>query len=166
MVAPRNCRAIRRAWSWRRNGGEYPVDELIGVDALRFGFEARDDAMPQRVVRDAANVVGGDEVATVQPCNGATALIEGDGAAWTRTVVEPTDEIGLIQTRLAGRHDELDQIFLDTGRHVLFDDLPARLEYVVGIEAYRCGCIAFADGFGAHQARESRVRPRHLGSRL
>jgi len=65
--------------SWSGNGSEYPVDELVGVHALRFGFEAGDDAMAQRVVRDAAHVVRRDEIAAVEPRNGAAALVERDG---------------------------------------------------------------------------------------
>ena len=131
-----------------------PIDELVGVDALCLCFEARDDAMPQRIMRHAADVIRRDVVTTVEPGYCAAALIERNGAAWTRTVVEPTDEIGLVEIRLPSGHHQLDEVFLDTRGHVLIDDLLARREYIVRVEPNRRGCFTLADSLGAHEAED------------
>src|SRR3954471_17710175 len=99
-----------RGW----DGGEDPVDDGDGVDAVGDGVEGQQDAVGHHVDGDVTYVVGQDVVAAAQQGQGAGGGDEAEGGAGAGADVDDAFEVGqAILLGFAGGHDEPDDVVGD-----------------------------------------------------
>ena len=74
--------------------------------------------MSQHVEEDGLDIVRADKVLAENPGVGAGTTIQRNRAAWAGAIFEPVGQVVAVQFRVTCRHDQLDDVFLDSRCHV------------------------------------------------
>ena len=84
--------------------------------------------MPQDVGCEQLDILGHNVIALVQPGISACASIQRHGGAWTGAVLYPPGQLFAVAIRAARRHDDFDNVILETVVEVDVEHRIARIE--------------------------------------
>jgi hypothetical protein len=102
---------------------QYALDDRICIDTVRFGLEAQDETMAQYVRGNRLYVFRTNEVATGKPGVRARCAVDTHARARAGTIHHLAIQGFVNAAGIAGRNDDVNDVFLQLGRQVQVQDL-------------------------------------------